>query len=103
MTTISDSDGVEVLALPDMESGDDYPRLAAWFAGFSLFENYRKVILSQCRELERAKRALTGEKTTEARLDDLAHIHPAYLGYLAEGLRGKEKYAICHLKQGGVP
>lgn len=68
---------------------DDPAMLAALYSGFAMYEVWRKVVLAECRELCRSSAALEGKKVTEARLDDLAHTHRAYLEYLEKHLRGR--------------
>lgn len=75
--------GIDV---PDW-SEEDPASLEAWFGNYSFFDHYRKVILSNCMELERAKAA--GEKITEARLEALARLHPNYITFLADALGGR--------------
>jgi hypothetical protein len=86
---------------PERET-DDYPTLAAWYSGFAYAEHYRKVVLAQCREIERAKAASSGTKTSEARLDDLARLHPIYLDFLATHLKGRAEWEAAFLAQGGL-
>lgn len=77
--------------------------LAAWYSGFSFAEHYRKVVLAGCKEALRAQAALDGEKLTEARLDDLARIHPSYLGYLAFHLDGRTQWEAEVIALRGQP
>lgn len=88
-------------AVPDRD-GDDFGTLAAWYSGFAFCEHYRKVTLAQCRESIRAAAALSGKKYSEARLDDAAHTHPAYLDFLARHLQGRVKWEREYLAQGGM-
>jgi hypothetical protein len=90
MTTIPEPDG------------EDHATLAAWFSGFSYSEHYRKVVLSQCKETLRAGAALTNQKVTETRLEDLARVHPLYLDYLARHLQGRIKWEASFLAYGGM-
>jgi hypothetical protein len=64
--------------------------LEAWFGNFGHAEHFRKVILSDCREAVRAKYAASGEKITEARLDDLARTHDRYVDWLIYTLEGRK-------------
>jgi hypothetical protein len=82
-TSTAPAYGIDV---PDW-SEEDPASLEAWFGNYSFFDHYRKVILSNCMELERAKAA--GEKITETRLDSLARLHPNYLQFLADSLQGR--------------
>lgn len=92
--------GTAMAAIP--WPGDTYEDLAAWYSGFSFCEHYRKVVLSQCRETIRAGAALTSQKLTEARLDDLARQHGAYLDYLARHLQGRIQWEREFLRHGGM-
>ena len=91
----------ETALAPDRES-DDYAVLAAWYSGFAYAEHYRKVVQAQCRELVRGTYATKGEKITEARLDDLARLHPIYLDYLARHLAGRTKWEAEYRAAGGL-
>jgi hypothetical protein len=87
--------------VPDRES--DAPEvLAAWYSGFSFAEHYRKVVQAQSRELVRAQYAANAEKITEARLDDLARLHPLYLDFLARHLTGRQKWEKMALEMRGA-
>jgi hypothetical protein len=88
--------GVEI---PELV-GDDPATLAAFYSGYAFFEMWRKVLLANCRETIRAQMTLAETKVTEARLDDLSHLHPAYLGYLTTHLQGRIKWEREHAKQG---
>ena len=102
-TTIEEADVLtgETALAPDRES-DDYAVLAAWYSGFAYAEHYRKVVQPQCRELVRGTYATKGEKITEARLDDLARLHPIYLDYLARHLAGRTKWEAEYRAAGGL-
>jgi len=87
------------VTVPDRET-DSYEELAAWYSGFSFCEHYRKVVLSLCREVVRAQHF--DQKITEARLDDLARLHPSYLNYLERHLHGRALWEKAFLAQGGM-
>jgi len=89
------------VVVPERES-DDYNVLCAWYSGFAFAEIYRKVVLAQCREIERARASTIGVKTTEARLDDQSRLHPHYLDYLGRHLAGRTIYEREFLRQGGL-
>lgn len=89
------------LTVEDRES-DDPAVLAAFYSGFAYAEHYRKVVLSQCREIVRAKHELAGKRITEARLDDLARTHPIYLEYLEKHLRGRILWEEEVKREGGM-
>jgi hypothetical protein len=81
----------------------DTASLAAWYFGAdTLFGYYRKVLLAGCRESIRASATMAGHKLTESRIDDMAHTHPAYLGYLADHLAGRTEWLHYYLKEGGM-
>jgi hypothetical protein len=69
---------------------NDPASLEAFFGNFGHAEHFRKVILSDCREAVRAKYAASGEKITEARLDDLARTHDRYVDWLIYTLEGRK-------------
>ena len=91
---------IGAVTIPD--PGDEYHDLAAWYSGFAYAESYRKVVLAACREVVRAGAVLSGQKVTEARLDDLARVHPSYLEYLEVHLRGRTRWEQAFLAQGGM-
>ena len=66
--------------------------LAAWYGPYGFFEPYRRTTLAHCREACRGEYAAKGERITESRLDDLAHLHPGYLRFLAFHLTGRMAY-----------
>lgn len=68
----------------------DPAQLETFYSNFSFFEIYRKAVLSQCYELERAK-VSDGQKVTEARLENLARLNPIYLDFLAEHFHGRHQ------------
>lgn len=77
--------------LPSCDTSDP-AQLAAWFGNYSFFDHFRKVVLSNCEEIIRAEAAVKGEKITDGRTDTLAHVHPNYLQFLADGLEGRILY-----------
>lgn len=90
------------VVIPDRES--DAPEiLAAWYHGAnSMFDAYRTVVLSACREVERLKAAAAGEKVTDGRANDLAHGSDIYTGFLASHLEGRQKYEKMWLETRGA-
>jgi hypothetical protein len=87
--------------LPELNLGDP-AQLEAFYGNFAFFDHYRKSVLAQCRELVRAK--FVGEKITEARLDDLARLHPNYLDFLGEHFVGRhEREKNIRESLGGFP
>ncbi len=88
MSGVVTVDGIE---LPACDLTDP-AQLIAWWGNFGFGEHYRKVVLANCYELERARAAATKTHVTEARLKELARINPAYLGFLADGLQGRIIY-----------
>ena len=87
--------------IPKRET-DDPATLYAWYGPYGWCENYRKVVLAQCREIERAKAATSGGKVTESRLEDLARLNPIYLQFLADHLKGRQEYEHAFLSQQGM-
>jgi hypothetical protein len=79
--------GVEGLPGVDM---DDPAQVEAWFApgSYSHYEHFRKCVLSQCKELVRAKYLDT--RISEARIEDLARLHTNYIEYLSDSLYGRQ-------------
>lgn len=94
----------EMTVVPPRDT-DDWATLAAWYHGkaASLGEHYRKVQLAQCAELVRAHAAVSETKVSEARINDLAHLHPLYLGFLADLLNGKAQWEHEYRTAGGLP
>lgn len=58
--------------------------------GSSFCEHWRKVILSNCEEIVRAKFELANQKISEDRIDCLAHLHDTYLDFLITHLEGRK-------------
>lgn len=85
MTTPGDRLGTR---LPDFDFNDP-AQLEALFGNFGFSDHWRKIVLANCREIERAKAATTEGKVTEARLDDLARLHPSYIDFITEHLDGR--------------
>lgn len=73
--------------LPELDMTDP-ASLAAWYSGFAFVEHYRKVVLANCYEIQRALHP----KTSESRLKELARLHPNYLNFLALHLQGRMKW-----------
>lgn len=65
--------------------------LEAWFGNFGHFDFYRKLVIANCREIVRATAAMGNQKLTEARIDDMAHVHPLYFDFLTKGLEGRRR------------
>lgn len=70
---------------------NDPAHLEALYGNFGLFEHWRKVVLSDCKEMIRAQMLEEEVKPTDKRLDDLGHIHPIYVEFLTQGLQGRIK------------
>lgn len=82
---------------------DDNAVLAAWYYGAdTLFGHYRKVMLAACKESIRASVTAAGAKMTEGKLDDLAHLHTAYLSFLADHLTGRTEWMASFQREGGM-
>ena len=67
----------------------DPAQVEAWFGMFGFSDHWRKCVLASCREIIRASSTLGGQKLSEARIDDLARIHPNYITFLTENLEGR--------------
>lgn len=87
--------------VPERES-DQWEVLAAWYSGYSYAEHYRKVVLSQCKEIVRAQYAAASLKLTEDRADDLARTHPLYLDFLRRHLEGRILWEREYRAAGGL-
>jgi hypothetical protein len=88
------------LPLCDTENPAD---LEAFYGPGGFVEPLRKIVLSNCREIERAKAIAENQKTTESRLDDLAHVNSAYVDFIIahlEGRRLREENVIQSLRRG---
>lgn len=77
------------------EPDDDPAVLAALYSGYAMYDVWRKVVLATCKELIRTAAGMSGQKMTEARLDDLAHKHPSFLQFMEIHLRGRVKWERC--------
>lgn len=82
------------------EPDDDPAVLAALYSGYAYAEHWRKVVLATCKELIRAGASLGKERLTEARLEDLARVHPSYLQFLTTHLHGRVKWERESQKMG---
>ena len=51
---------------------------------FGYADHVRKIILSNCAEIIRARAAVEETKLSEARIDQLAHIHDFYLDFIRQ-------------------
>lgn len=85
--------------IPDPD--DDPAVLAALYSGYAMYDVWRKVVLATCRELVRASAAMANQKLTEARLDDMAHTHPAFLRFMEVHLQGRIKWER-EVQKGGI-
>ena len=81
-------DRLAVREMPEYDSADPAD-LEAWFGNFGYDERLRKVVLSNCKEIVRARYELAKEKISESRIDDLAHVHDNYLDFLVASLNGR--------------
>lgn len=64
--------------------------LEAWYGNFGFFDHWRKVVLSNCREIVRAQSVIDSAKLSEARIDDLARTHDNYFEFLTIHLEGRK-------------
>lgn len=63
--------------------------LESWYGNFGFCDAFRKVVLSNCTEIERAKATAASEKVSETRLADLARTNDAYVDFLITHLEGR--------------
>ncbi len=63
----------------------DPAQLESFFGPFGHWEHWRKVVLANCYEIERAK----NPKASESRLKELARVNGNYIGFLRDGLFGR--------------
>jgi len=89
-----------MLDIPDRENSEDPAVLAAWYGPFGWADHLRKVTLANCSEMIRAQYALADLKLSEARLDALSRVHPAYLKFLAVHLEGRILWEREVIKRG---
>jgi hypothetical protein len=75
-------------------------QLAALHDAFGQYQDWRKHVLSSCREAVRAEMTLKEERCSESRLDDLAHVHPTYVAFLTKGL--EERIAFEQMKRASI-
>jgi hypothetical protein len=88
MTAIVDEYGAPIAEVPDVDFNDP-ASLEAFYGNYSFFEHYRKAVLASCCEVVRGKNAADGQKISEARIEQLARISPAYLDFLATHYEGR--------------
>lgn len=69
----------------------DPGELEALYGPFGFFDYFRKSCLANCKEIVRATAAMDKKPMTESRIDDLAHTHPLYFGFLTDGLNGRRQ------------
>lgn len=74
--------------MPVLDASDP-ASLEAWFGNFGYDERLRKVVLSNAKEIVRARYALANEKISESRTDDLSNLHDSYLDFLVNSLNGR--------------
>lgn len=60
--------------------------LEAWFGPYGYADHFRKVVVSSCKEIERAK----NPTASEAKLDTLAHVNDNYVEFLIQCLKGRQ-------------
>lgn len=85
---IEDGDVLGDGVVPNCNPSDP-AQIEALFGNFGLFDHWRKVVLSNCEEIVRARYTLKGEKITESRINSLARLHPNYIELLTQGLLGR--------------
>lgn len=79
----------DTVKFPTCDTSDP-AQVESWFGPFGFSDHWRKCVLANCREMIRASNAISGAaKLSEARIDDLARIHPNYIAFLTENLEGR--------------
>lgn len=68
--------------------------LHAVYGNYGTFDHTRKILLSATRNTFRDTFASTGEKATEARLDDLAHADGEYQAFIATATEQRTQLAL---------
>jgi len=86
----------------DVAEEESYEVLAALHSGYAYSERWRKIVIAGCRESIRASAAISGQKLSEARIDDLAHLSSAYLSFIEAHLRSRIKFERAFLEKGGL-
>lgn len=64
--------------------------LETWFGAFGYADHVRKIVLSNCAEIVRARAVAEEAKLSESRVDHLAHIHDFYLDFIIQCLAGRQ-------------
>ena len=77
--------GVGVINRLPMVDMTDPADLESWFGNFGFVDHFRKIVLSSCKEIERAK----NPSASEAKLDTLAHINDLYVDFMIQCLNGR--------------
>jgi hypothetical protein len=70
---------------------NDPADLESWYGPFGYADHWRKVVLANAREIVRATNTMSGDKISEARIDDRARTSDAYLNFLTTHLDGRRK------------
>jgi len=81
----------------------DPASLEAFYGPFGVGEHLRKIVLSNCAEIVRARAVAEETKISEARVNDLAHIHDFYLDFTIQSVQGRtlrSQNVIDSLQQG---
>lgn len=87
------------LVLPECDTTDP-AQLCAFFGNYGYGDHLRKIVLANCAELIRAQAGVSGEKISEARIDQLSRIHPNYVEWIVKNLEGRVLYERDALKRG---
>jgi hypothetical protein len=74
--------------MPECDT-DNPAELEAWYSAWGFADHWRKVVLANCREIERARAAARNEKLSEARIDDRARTSDPYVDFLITHLQGR--------------
>lgn len=89
------------VSLPVVDTTDP-AQLAAFYSGHgsSFYDQWRKVLLANLREILRAQHTMNNEKVSETRLDDESRVHPIHLEFMREHLEGRAIWEAEAAKQG---
>lgn len=90
---------VKRVDLPECNMTDP-AQLFAFYGAFGYGDHLRKILLANCAEIVRAHYALDGERISEARIEQLARVHPNYVEWIVKNLKGRVLYEAEVMKRG---
>jgi chorismate mutase len=77
-------------------------RLRARHGSFGTWDAERKLKLAQLSAVVRAQAALEGKKITEAGIEESAHAHPEYAGFIADAVSEKADWILLENRIAGI-